>query len=70
MLKKLFKNLKNASGIREIRMNAYPGGALRILFKHYKDNLQAILIGFIKKNNSECYDTAIALAEERFRLAP
>lgn len=66
----LFKNLKNASGIREIRMNAYPGGALRILFKHYKDNLQAILIGFIKKNNSECYDTAIALAEERFRLAP
>ncbi|MBQ4773140.1 hypothetical protein F9U44_16695 [Pectobacterium versatile] len=62
----LFKNLKNASGIREIRMNAYPGGALRILFKHYKDNLHAILIGFIKKNNSECYDTAIALAEERF----
>ncbi|EIK3125032.1 TPA: hypothetical protein JLK91_004001 [Escherichia coli] len=62
----LFKNLHNASGIREIRMNAYPGGALRILFKHYKDNLQAILIGFIKKNNSEGYDTAIELAEERF----
>ena len=60
----LFKPLEN--GLREIRFSAYPGGAIRILFKHLSENQQAILIGFIKKSNSEGYDENIKRALSLF----
>lgn len=55
----LFKTLTNANGIREIRMSAYAGGAIRILFKRLEQHQQILLVGFIKHGNSEGYTEAI-----------
>lgn len=44
-----------AFDIREIRFSAYPGGAIRILFKAAGNTQQAILLGFIKKSDAEGY---------------
>jgi hypothetical protein len=55
----LFKTLIDGDGLREIRMSAYAGGAIRILFKPFKEQTQALLFGFIKHNNSEGYKIAI-----------
>jgi len=63
----LFKNLDNANGLREIRFRAYSGGAIRILFKSQGDK-QAILFGFIKKNNTEGYEHAIEKANELYPI--
>jgi hypothetical protein len=63
----LFKNLDDADGLREIRFNAYPGGAIRILFKP-QDDKQAILFGFIKKSNTEGYKHAIEKANELYPI--
>lgn len=54
----LFKTLDDSDGIREIRFNAYSGGAIRIFFKKLEAKKQAILFGFIKKSNTEGYKTA------------
>jgi hypothetical protein len=51
----LFKTLENGNGMRELRLSAYPGGAIRILFGDLPDYRKAILIGFIKKRNTEGY---------------
>jgi phage-related protein len=55
----LFKTLNNADGMREIRFDAVQGGAVRILFGGLNDGKQAVLIGFVKKSNSEGYAEAI-----------
>ena len=65
--KPLFDSLTNSDGIREIRFSAYSGGAIRILFKAMGDAKHAILLGFIKKSNSEGYDENIPRAEQLFR---
>ncbi|PMJ85292.1 type II toxin-antitoxin system RelE/ParE family toxin [Vibrio splendidus] len=62
----LFKNLTDASGLREIRFSAHSGGAIRILFKHKENGTQALLNGFIKKSNSDGYDEAIKEANQLF----
>lgn len=62
--KPLFDTLKEADGMREIRMFAYPGGAMRILFGAMPESRQAILIGFIKKDDKEGYDENIPSAKE------
>ena len=64
--KPLFDNLKNADGLREIRFSAYPGGAIRILFKALGNSRQTILVGFIKKNNIEGYPEHITKAKDLF----
>lgn len=56
----LFKALQG--GMREIRFSAYPGGAIRILFKAIEGSKQYILTGFIKKANTEGYDVNIERA--------
>lgn len=66
--KPLFDNLNNASGMREIRFSAYPGGAIRILFKAKDDAIQHILVGFIKKGDDEGYDVNIPRANEIYKL--
>lgn len=60
----LFSSLNNAFGMREIRFSAYPGGAIRILFKAARNAQQIILIGFIKKSNAEGYEQNINEAKE------
>lgn len=60
----LFSNLIDAFGMREIRFSAYPGGAIRILFKAAGDAQQAILVGFIKKSNTEGYVQNISEAKD------
>jgi phage-related protein len=60
----LFKTLTDADGIREVRFDAYPGGTIRVLFKAIADGRQALLVGFIKKSNSEGYVTAIDKAKD------
>lgn len=55
----LFKTLKDADGMREIRLSAYPGGAIRILFGALPGYKQAILGGFIKKSDPEGYPSNI-----------
>lgn len=60
--KPLFKSLVDAGGLREIRFGAYSGGAIRILFKQLNDKQHGMLIGFIKKNDSEGYDENIKRA--------
>ena len=62
----MFKTLINADGIREIRFDAYPGGAIRILFKKIGEK-QAILTGFIKKRRDEGYKQDIAVAKELYK---
>jgi len=64
--KPLFDNLDNAQGLREIRFSAYPGGAIRILFKSLGGSEQAILVGFIKKNDNEGYESNIVRANDLF----
>ena len=66
--KPLFDTLENANGLREIRLSAYPGGAIRILFKSLGGVRQAILVGFIKKDDNECYVENIAKANELYNL--
>lgn len=58
----LFKTLKDAGGMRELRMNAYPGGAIRILFGALKNDQIALLAGFIKKSSNDGYMENIQLA--------
>lgn len=60
----LFKTLKDAEGIRELRFSAVQGGAIRILFDQLPDGKQGILVGFIKKSDSEGYSEAISTAKE------
>lgn len=60
----LFASLADAIGIREIRFSAYPGGAIRILFKGIGNSQQAILVGFIKKSNAEGYEQNITEAKD------
>jgi hypothetical protein len=62
----LFKNLSDADGLREIRFSAYPGGAIRILFKALGNSKHTILVGFIKKNNNDGYVENIAIAKALF----
>lgn len=64
--KPLFDNLDNAQGLREIRFSAYPGGAIRILFKSLGGSEHAILVGFIKKNDNEGYASNIVRANDLF----
>ncbi|GAW87730.1 conserved hypothetical protein [Bathymodiolus platifrons methanotrophic gill symbiont] len=65
--KPLFKNLADAEGLREIRFSAYPGGAIRILFKSLGGLEHAILVGFIKKNDNEGYESNIVRANDLFQ---
>lgn len=60
----MFKTLED--GFREIRFSAYDGGAIRVLFKRIDHDYWAILVGFIKKNNTEGYDAAIPKAKQLF----
>ena len=62
----LFKTLTDSDGMREIRFSAYPGGAIRILFKPLKSTKQAILLGFIKKSNDDGYAEKIPKAKSLF----
>lgn len=64
--KPLFDSLTNSEGVREMRMFAYPGGAIRLLFKHLKDTQQVFLLGFIKHGNSEGYVKYIPEAESLY----
>ena len=59
----LFNTLHNADGLREMRFSAYPGGAIRILFKALEQSKHGILVGFIKKNNTEGYPEHITKAK-------
>lgn len=63
----LFKPLKDAKGMRELRFSAVQGGAVRIIFDQLPDGKQAILVGFVKKSNSEGYAEAISTAEKLLR---
>ncbi|HGY3146747.1 TPA: type II toxin-antitoxin system RelE/ParE family toxin [Morganella morganii] len=65
--KPLFDTLTDGGGLREIRFSAYAGGAIRILFRHLKDNQHALLVGFIKHSDSEHYSKAIPLANELYQ---
>lgn len=62
----LFKSLKNSNGLREIRIPAYSGGAIRILFKNIQHQCQALLVGFIKHSDNEGYDVAMKQANILF----
>lgn len=61
--KPLFDTLNNADGMREIRMKAHAGGAIRILFGIAQTGKQAILRAWIKKADNEGYKTNIAAAK-------
>jgi len=67
--KPLFDTLSDGGGLREIRIPAYSGGAIRILFKHLKQQ-QALLIGFIKHSNSEGYTQAMKQAHQIYSELP
>lgn len=60
----LFKTLNDADGIREMRFSAVQGGAVRILLSRLPNDRQAILVGFVKKSNSEGYSEAIPTARD------
>ncbi len=60
----LFKTLRE--GIREIRMFAFSGGAIRIFFKKIKDFDQLIILGFVKYSDNEGYDKNIPNAVSLF----
>lgn len=62
----LFKTLNNGNGLREIRFSAYPGGAIRILFKSFHQDQQALLVGFIKYDDNDGYTLAIAQSDQIF----
>ena len=59
-----FRCNSTADGIRELRFSAVQGGAVRILFGQLPDGKQAILVGFVKKSDSEGYPKAIPTAKE------
>jgi len=59
----LFKTLESGDGLRELRLRAYPGGAIRVLFGALPNRGQAILLGFIKKSDKEGYRENIAVAK-------
>ncbi|MEO5351915.1 MAG: type II toxin-antitoxin system RelE/ParE family toxin [Magnetococcus sp. XQGC-1] len=61
----LFKSLEGASGLREIRFDAFAGGTIRILFRTY-DKKCAILTGFIKKSDHDGYAEHIPIAEKEW----
>jgi hypothetical protein len=62
--KPLFDTLtgSDAKGLREMRFSAVQGGAVRILFDLLPTGKYAILVGFVKKSNSEGYEQAIKSA--------
>lgn len=64
--KPLFDTLtgNDAAGLREIRFSAVQGGAVRILFDFLPVGKPAILVGWIKKSNSDGYPSAISLAKK------
>lgn len=62
--KPLFETLTDADGLREMRFSAVQGGAVRILFGALPEKRQAILVGFIKKSNTEGYVEAISSAKK------
>lgn len=64
--KPLFDSLVNSDGLREIRIPAHSGGAIRIIFKHIEKGRQALLYGFIKKGDSEGYAAALEQAHREF----
>lgn len=64
--KPLFDTLTDADGLREMRFSAVQGGAVRILFGPLSFDKQAILVGFVKKSNSEGYPHAIKSALSLF----
>ncbi len=63
--KPLFDTLTgdDAAGLREIRFSAVQGGAVRILFDFLPSGKPAILVGWIKKSNSDGYTSAIIAAK-------
>lgn len=61
----LIDTLDDADGLKEIRIKT-PENAIRVLFKSYKENKQAILFGFTKKANREGYSEAIEKANELY----
>ncbi|MDM2872070.1 MULTISPECIES: type II toxin-antitoxin system RelE/ParE family toxin [Citrobacter] len=64
--KPLFESLTNGNGLREIRISAYSGGAIRILFKNHHESIYALLVGFIKFSDSEGYSQAMQIAHEEY----
>lgn len=62
----LFKALINSNALREIRFSAFAGGAIRILFRNYKNTIYFLLTGFIKHSDNEGYSQQIRLAEKIF----
>ena len=64
--KPLFETLTNGNGLREIRIPAYAGGAIRILFKQHHESIYALLVGFIKFSNSEGYSQAMRTANQKY----
>ena len=66
----LFKTLTNCDGLREIRTSAYSGGAIRILFKNFDQQKQALLVGFIKHSDNEGYAQATKQANEVYSRLP
>ncbi|PFG09260.1 type II toxin-antitoxin system RelE/ParE family toxin [Marinobacter sp. LV10MA510-1] len=59
----LFDSLNNSDAVREIRMSAFAGGAIRVLFKHHFEKNYILLIGFIKHSDDEGYAKNITAAE-------
>jgi len=58
--KPLFDTLTGADGMREVRMKAHAGGAIRVLFGALGGGRVFLLRGFIKKSDNEGYKTNIA----------
>lgn len=65
----LFKRLTNGDGLREVRMSAYSGGAIRILFRPLREH-QALLVGFIKHSDNEGYEAAMNSAKRIYDGLP
>lgn len=64
--KPLFESLVNGEGLREIRIPAHTGGAIRIIFRHIEQGEYALLYGFIKKGDAEGYTAAMEQAHTEF----
>ena len=62
----LFKKLDDAKDLWEIRFFAHAGGCIRILYKDFDKPNKMILVGFIKKSNTEGYDTNITRANDLY----
>jgi hypothetical protein len=61
--KPLFDTLDDGDGMREVRFNAYGGGAIRILFAALPNEIFALLVGFIKKSDNEGYTENIKIGK-------